>query len=296
MLDLQDVTVIFNEGTTLEKKALNELSVHINPGEFVTILGSNGAGKSTFVNVITGSAKVKAGTITLDGQDITDLPEHVRSRTIGRLFQDPSQGTAPHLTVEENLGLSVGTITLDGQDITDLPEHVRSRTIGRLFQDPSQGTAPHLTVEENLGLSVSSGRSPFAIAVRKKEEEQFKTLLSQLNMGLEDRLKTPIGLLSGGQRQAVALMMAVANPPKLLLLDEHTAALDPVSAKKILAITNDLIRKNHMTALMITHNLKDALENGDRLLIFQDGKITHDFSGEAKAKLTLEDLVHCYDI
>lgn len=249
MLDLQDVTVIFNEGTTLEKKALNELSVHINPGEFVTILGSNGAGKSTFFNVITGSAKVKDGTITLDGQDITDLPEHVRSRTIGRLFQDPSQGTAPHLTVEEN-----------------------------------------------LGLSVSSGRSPFAIAVRKKEEEQFKTLLSQLNMGLEDRLKTPIGLLSGGQRQAVALMMAVANPPKLLLLDEHTAALDPVSAKKILAITNDLIRKNHMTALMITHNLKDALENGDRLLIFQDGKITHDFSGEAKAKLTLEDLVHCYDI
>ncbi len=249
MLELKDVSVIFNEGTTLEKKALNDLSVHIHPGEFVTILGSNGAGKSTFFNVITGSAKVKNGTILLDGEDITDLPEHVRSRTIGRLFQDPSQGTAPHLTVEEN-----------------------------------------------LGLSISSGRSPFAIAVRKKEEEQFKTLLSQLDMGLEDRLKTPIGLLSGGQRQAVALMMAVANPPKLLLLDEHTAALDPVSAQKILAITNQLIRKNKMTALMITHNLKDALENGDRLLIFQDGKITHDFSGEEKARLTLEDLVHCYDI
>ena len=249
MLELKDVSVIFNEGTTLEKKALNDLSVHIHPGEFVTILGSNGAGKSTFFNVITGSAKVKNGTILLDGEDITDLPEHVRSRTIGRMFQDPSQGTAPHLTVEEN-----------------------------------------------LGLSISSGRSPFAIAVRKKEEEQFKTLLSQLDMGLEDRLKTPIGLLSGGQRQAVALMMAVANPPKLLLLDEHTAALDPVSAQKILAITNQLIRKNKMTALMITHNLKDALENGDRLLIFQDGKITHDFSGEEKARLTLEDLVHCYDI
>ena len=145
-----------------------------------------------------------------------------------------------------------------------------------------------MTVEENMGLAISSGRSPFAIAVRKKEEELFKQILSQLDMGLEDRLKTPIGLLSGGQRQAVALMMAVANPPKLLMLDEHTAALDPLSAKKILEVTNKIIVKDNITALMITHNLKDALENGNRLLIFQDGKVTHDFSGEDKAKLTLD--------
>lgn len=249
MLELKNVTVIFNEGTTLEKKALDNVSLTIHPGEFVTILGSNGAGKSTFFNVITGSAKVKSGQVILDGVDITDQPEHVRSKTLGRLFQDPSQGTAPHMTVEEN-----------------------------------------------MGLAISSTRPPFAIAVRKKEQEQFKAILSQLDMSLEDRLKTPIGLLSGGQRQAVALMMAVANPPKLLMLDEHTAALDPVSAKKILDVTNRIIRQDKMTALMITHNLKDALENGDRLLIFQDGKVSHDFSKEAKEKLTLEDLVHCYDV
>lgn len=249
MLELKDVTVIFNEGTTLEKKALDNVSVTIHPGDFVTILGSNGAGKSTFFNVITGSAKVKSGKVFLDGEDITDQPEHIRSRTLGRLFQDPSQGTAPHMTVEEN-----------------------------------------------MGLAVSSGRSPFAFAVRKKEEKLFKKILSQLDMGLENRLKTPIGLLSGGQRQAVALMMAVANPPKLLMLDEHTAALDPVSAKKILEVTNKIIDKDKMTALMITHNLKDALENGNRLLIFQNGKITHDFSGEDKRNLTLEDLIHCYDV
>lgn len=249
MLELKNVSVIFNEGTTLEKKALDDVSITIHPGDFVTILGSNGAGKSTFFNVVTGSAKVKSGDVLLDGQVITDQPEHVRSRMIGRLFQDPKQGTAPHMTVEEN-----------------------------------------------MGLAISSSRKPFAIAVRKKEEDLFRKILSELDMGLENRLKTPIGLLSGGQRQAVALMMAVANPPKVLLLDEHTAALDPISAKKILEVTNKLIARDNITALMITHNMKDALENGNRLLIFQDGKITHDFSGEEKKKLTLEDLIHCYDV
>lgn len=249
MLELKNVSVIFNEGTTLEKKALDDVSITIHAGDFVTILGSNGAGKSTFFNVVTGSAKVKSGDVLLDGQVITDQPEHVRSRMIGRLFQDPKQGTAPHMTVEEN-----------------------------------------------MGLAISSSRKPFAIAVRKKEEDLFRKILSELDMGLENRLKTPIGLLSGGQRQAVALMMAVANPPKVLLLDEHTAALDPISAKKILEVTNKLIARDNITALMITHNMKDALENGNRLLIFQDGKITHDFSGEEKKKLTLEDLIHCYDV
>ena len=249
MLELNDVSVIFNEGTVLEKKALDHVSVRIEPGQFVTILGSNGAGKSTLFNVITGSAKAKTGSVVLDGVDITDLPEHVRSRSIGRLFQDPKQGTAPHFSVEEN-----------------------------------------------MGLACSSGRRQVAIAVRKKEEEEFRKMLERLDMGLETRLKTPIGLLSGGQRQAVALLMAVTNTPKILLLDEHTAALDPISAKKILQVTNEVIEQNNITALMITHNLRDALENGNRLLIFQDGKITHDFNKEQKEKLTLEDLIHCYDV
>lgn len=249
MLELNDVSVIFNKGTVLEKKALDHVSIRIEPGQFVTILGSNGAGKSTFFNVITGFAKAKTGSVVLDGVDITEMPEHVRSRSIGRLFQDPKQGTAPHLSVEEN-----------------------------------------------MGLACSSGRGPFAIAVRKKEEEEFRKMLERLDMGLETRLKTPIGLLSGGQRQAVALLMAVTNTPKILLLDEHTAALDPISAKKILQVTNEVIEQNNITALMITHNLRDALENGNRLLIFQDGKITHDFNKEQKEKLTLEDLIHCYDV
>lgn len=249
MLELQDVSVIFNEGTTLEKKALDQLSVHIKPGEFVTILGSNGAGKSTFFNVVTGVAQAKEGKIILDGEDITAQKEHKRAKIIGRLYQNPAQGTAPHLSVEEN-----------------------------------------------LALAYSGHRGPFAMAVRKQEQEKFKEVLSTLDMQLEDRLKTPIGLLSGGQRQAVALMMAVLNPPKLLLLDEHTAALDPKSAAKILEITNDLVRRENMTALMITHNMHDALDYGDRLLIFQGGKITHDFSGEDKKKLTLNDLIQYYEV
>ncbi|WP_302594651.1 ABC transporter ATP-binding protein [Faecalibaculum rodentium] len=249
MLELKDVSVIFNQGTSLEKRALDEVSVHIPEGQFVTVLGSNGAGKSTFFNVITGAAPAAEGTIVLDGQDITAQKEHVRSRSIGRLFQNP--------------------------------EH---------------GTAPHLTVEENLALAYSRSRGPFSRAIRREEQDLFREKLKTLDMGLEDRLKTPIGLLSGGQRQAVALMMAVLNPPKLLLLDEHTAALDPKSARKILEITNDLVRREHMTALMITHNMTDALTNGDRLLIFNDGKITQDFSGEEKKKLKPADLLDFYEV
>ncbi|WP_067558734.1 ABC transporter ATP-binding protein [Faecalibaculum rodentium] len=249
MLELKDVSVIFNQGTSLEKRALDEVSVHIPEGQFVTVLGSNGAGKSTFFNVITGAAPAAEGTIVLDGQDITAQKEHVRSRSIGRLFQNP--------------------------------EH---------------GTAPRLTVEENLALAYSRSRGPFSRAIRKEEQALFREKLKTLDMGLEDRLKTPIGLLSGGQRQAVALMMAVLNPPKLLLLDEHTAALDPKSARKILEITNDLVRREHMTALMITHNMTDALTNGDRLLIFNDGKITQDFSGEEKKKLKPADLLDFYEV
>lgn len=249
MLELKDVSVIFNQGSSLEKRALDTVSVDIPEGQFVTILGSNGAGKSTFFNVVTGAAPAAEGQILLDGQDITGQKEHIRSRQIGRLFQNP--------------------------------EH---------------GTAPHLTVEENLALAYSRSRGPFSRAIRKEEQELFREKLKTLDMGLEDRLKTPIGLLSGGQRQAVALMMAVLNPPKLLLLDEHTAALDPKSARKILQITNDLVRREHMTALMITHNMTDALTNGDRLLIFNDGKITQDFSGEEKKKLKPADLLDFYEV
>lgn len=248
MLELKNATVIFNQGTTLEKRALDDVSVTINDGEFVTILGSNGAGKSTFFNAITGAISLESGQIFLNGKDITKQPEHVRSHTIGRLFQNPSQGTAPHLSVEENLALT-------------------GRHRGKLH-----------------------------LAIIGRDRENFKKHLAVLNMDLENRLKTPIGLLSGGQRQAVALIMAVLNPPELLLLDEHTAALDPKSGSTIMEITNRLIRDEKMTAMMITHNLKDALENGDRLLIFQDGKITHDISGQAKKDLTLADLVSFYDV
>lgn len=249
MLKLENVSVIFHEGTSLEKKALDNVSIEIQDGDFVTILGSNGAGKSTFFNVITGKAPISSGKIYLDGVDITNQKEHVRSKTIGRLFQNP--------------------------------EH---------------GTAPHLSVEENLALAYSRNRGPFSIAVRKAEVALFQEKLKDLNMSLEERLKTPIGMLSGGQRQAVALMMAVLNPPKLLLLDEHTAALDPKSAQKILEITNQLIEKEHMTALMITHNMSDALKNGNRLLIFNDGKITQDFSGADKQNLKPADLLEYYEV
>ena len=249
MLELKNVKVVFNENSSMEKVALNDVSVHIKKGDFVTILGGNGAGKSTFFNTVTGS-----------------------------------------------LMASSGTILLDGENITDQKEHVRSKHMGRLFQNPEHGTASHLSVEENLALAYSRSRGLFSKAVRKDEVELFKEKLAMLDMGLENRLKVPIGLLSGGQRQAVALMMAVLNPPKLLLLDEHTAALDPKSAKKILSITKQLIEENQITALMITHNIKDALEYGNRLLIFKDGKITQDFNAEEKAELTAAKVLEFYEV
>ena len=249
MLELKNVKVVFNENTSLEKVALNDVSIQISKGDFVTILGGNGAGKSTFFNTITGSLMVNEGSVLLDGEDITLQKEHVRSKHIGRLFQNP--------------------------------EH---------------GTASSLSVEENLALAYSRNRSLFSKAVRKDEVKLFKEKLQLLDMGLENRLKVPIGLLSGGQRQAVALMMAVVNPPKLLLLDEHTAALDPKSAKKILSITKQLIEENQMTALMITHNIKDALEYGNRLLIFNDGKIIKDFNEEEKKSLSVADVLEFYEV
>lgn len=249
MLELKNVKVVFNENTSMEKVALNDVSIHVKKGDFVTILGGNGAGKSTFFNTITGS-----------------------------------------------LMATKGSILLDGEEITNQKEHVRSKNMGRLFQNPEHGTASHLSVEENLALAYSRSRGLFSKAVRKDEVELFKEKLALLDMGLENRLKVPIGLLSGGQRQAVALMMAVLNPPKLLLLDEHTAALDPKSAKKILSITKQLVEENHITALMITHNIKDALEYGNRLLIFKDGKIVQDFNKEEKSNLTTAKVLEFYEV
>lgn len=250
MLRLENVSVTFHEGTSLEKKALENVSVEVKKGDFVTLLGSNGAGKSTLFNVIAGKIPVTSGKVFIENEDVTHQKEHIRARNIGRLFQDPSMGTASQLSVEENLSLAYGR----------------------------------------------RNRGPFSLSITKAERELFADQLKQLDMGLEDRMKTPIGLLSGGQRQAVALMMAVLNPPKVLLLDEHTAALDPNSAKKILAITNDLIKEKDITALMITHNMKDALENGNRLFIMNDGNITKDFSYEQKIKLKAADLLNYYEV
>lgn len=250
MLRLENVSVTFHEGTSLEKKALENVSVEVKKGDFVTLLGSNGAGKSTLFNVIAGKIPVTSGKVFIENEDVTHQKEHIRARNIGRLFQNPSMGTASQLSVEENLSLAYGR----------------------------------------------RNRGPFSLSITKAERELFADQLKQLDMGLEDRMKTPIGLLSGGQRQAVALMMAVLNPPKVLLLDEHTAALDPNSAKKILAITNDLIKEKNITALMITHNMKDALENGNRLFIMNDGNITKDFSYEQKIKLQAADLLNYYEV
>ena len=228
MLELENVSVIFNKGTSLEKEALENLSVKINDGDFITMLGSNGAGKSTLFNVITGALKVNHGKILMDGEDITATKEHVRARYIGRLFQNPEHGTAPHLTVEENLALSYS---------------------GKKY-------------------------GKFSFAVHKQDRAFFQEKLKQLDMGLEDRLKTPIGLLSGGQRQAVA----------------------PKSAQKILEITNELIHKEKMTALMITHTIQDALDNGNRLFILNEGHLIQDMDQEEKSRLKPADILNYYAV
>lgn len=249
MLKIDDVSVVFHPGTQLEKRALDHFNLFVENGDFVTILGSNGAGKSTLFNVISGKTPVSEGKIYLGHEDVTDVKEHIRAKKIGRMFQNPSMGTASDLSVEENMALAY------------------SRT----------------------------QRGAFSLAVHEKDRQFFAEKLKQLNMGLEDRLKTPIGLLSGGQRQAVALMMAVLNPPEILLLDEHTAALDPSSAQKILEITNELVTKEKITALMITHNIKDALQNGNRLIIMKDGKCINQFNAHEKSAMKSVDVLEYYD-
>ena len=245
MLDIQHISKTFNPGTVNEKRAITDLSLHLEEGEFVTIIGSNGAGKSTLFNAIGGSFYVDDGSISLGGTDITFLPEHKRSRRIGRLFQDPLKGTAPHMTIEENQALA----------------YLRSAH-GNPFKRLSQ-----------------------------KDREVFRDQLKQLDMGLEDRMRQPVGLLSGGQRQALTLLMATMVPPQLLLLDEHTAALDPGTAEKVLDLTKRIVSEGNITCLMVTHNMNQALELGTRTLMMADGHIVLDVSGSRRAGMTVETLI-----
>ena len=245
MLTLQNISKTFNPGTVNEKTALRDVSLHLDPGDFVTIIGANGAGKSTLFNAIAGSFYPDSGSIVLDGRDITYQPEYKRARSIGRLFQDPMRGSAPAMTIEENLALAAG----------------------------GGGWLSH---------------------VSKAEKNAFRDKLALLDMGLEDRVRQPVGLLSGGQRQALTLLMATMVPPKLLLLDEHTAALDPGTAEKVLALTESIVRENHLTCLMITHNMSSALALGNRTLMMDAGHILLDLKGEARQGLTVNDLLRMF--
>ena len=247
MLELNKVSKTFNPGTVNEKKALDGLSVTLAEGDFVTIVGSNGAGKSTFFNAVAGDFFVDEGSIRLDGADITYLPAYRRSRQIGSLFQDPMRGTAPHMTIEENLALA----------------YLR--------------TAKH--------------QRAFFSRVSKADKAFFREQLARLDMGLEDRMRQPVGLLSGGQRQALTLLMATMVPPKLLLLDEHTAALDPATAEKVLRLTREIVEGERITCLMITHNMKNALELGNRTFVMDAGRVVLDISGEVRKGLTVDDLL-----
>lgn len=245
MLDIKNISKTFNPGTVNEKRALTDFSLHLERGDFATIVGSNGAGKSTLFNAIAGCFYADTGSISLAGRDITFTPEHQRSRVIGRLFQDPLRGTAPQMTIEENLALAY--------------------------------------------LRASHG-NPFS-RISRADKEKFRAQLSLLDMGLEDRMRQPVGLLSGGQRQALTLLMATMVPPQLLLLDEHTAALDPATAEKVLELTQRIVEESHITCLMVTHNMTQALELGNRTLMMADGHIVMDVSGKEREGMTVDDLV-----
>ena len=246
MLKLENISLTFNAGTVNEKKALTNLSLHLQQGDFVTILGSNGAGKSTLFNTIAGTYTPDSGKVYLDGKDITQLPDYKRSKEIGRLFQDPLKGTAPNMTIEENLALAF--------------------------------------------LRANHTKSPFSM-VSKADRAEFRERLAMLNLGLEDRMNTSVGLLSGGQRQALTLLMATLVTPKILLLDEHTAALDPGTAEVVLELTKKIVAENNITCLMITHNLASSLALGNRTIMMADGRIVLDIGGEERKGLTVDDLL-----
>ena len=246
-LEMKNLTKTFNPGTVNEKTALSGLSLTVEDGDFITIVGSNGAGKSTLFLAIAGVFYVDGGSIVLDGEDITYKPEYRRSREMGRLFQDPMRGTAPHMTIEENLALA----------------YLR--------------TAKH--------------QNAFFSRTSKADRAFFRDQLARLDMGLEDRMRQPVGLLSGGQRQALTLLMSTMVPPKVLLLDEHTAALDPGTAEKVLEITKQVVREHKITTLMVTHNMHQALELGNRTLMMDRGRVVFDVAGEERSTLTVDDLL-----
>ena len=249
MLKLENIHLTFNPGTVNEKKALEGLNLELEKGDFVTILGSNGAGKSTLFNTIAGTYRPDAGKVYLDGKDITNLPDFKRSKEIGRLFQDPLKGTAPNMTIEENLALAY--------------------------------------------LRANHATSPFSM-ISKKDRAEFREKLSMLGLGLEDRMNQPVGLLSGGQRQALTLLMATLVTPKILLLDEHTAALDPGTAEVVLELTKKIVAENNITCMMITHNLASSLDLGNRTMMMQNGRIVLDLKNEQRQGLTPDDLLKLF--
>ena len=248
MLEIKEIWKTFNAGTVNEKQALRGVSLTLNEGDFCTVIGGNGAGKSTMLNAVAGTWAVDAGTISIGGTDVTRLPEHRRAAFIGRVFQDPMMGTAPTMQIVENLALAARR----GQ------------------------------------------RRGFRWGLTKTEKDRYQALLSGLGLGLEDRLTSKVGLLSGGQRQALTLLMASLKKPKLLLLDEHTAALDPKTAAKVLELSDKIVAENRLTTMMVTHNMKDAIQHGNRLIMMYDGKIVIDVSGEEKKKLTVPQLLELF--
>ena len=248
MLDVKNIYKTFNPGTVNQKTALNGLSLHLAPGDFVTVIGGNGAGKSTLLNAVAGVWKVDSGSISIDGVDLTHMPEHKRAKYIGRVFQDPMLGTAATMQIEENLALAA--------------RRGKSRTL-----------RPGIT---------------------KADREEYIERLKILDLGLEERLTSKVGLLSGGQRQALTLLMASLQKPKLLLLDEHTAALDPKTAAKVLDATEKIVSRDHLTTLMITHNMKDAIQHGNRLIMMYNGRVVIDVAGEEKKKLTVPQLLELF--
>lgn len=249
MLNVINISKTFNPGTVNEKTALNGVSLHLNDGDFVTVIGGNGAGKSTMLNAVAGVFPVDAGTITIDGVDVTKLPEYKRAGYLGRVFQDPMTGTAANMQIEENLALA--------------SRRGSHRTLRR--------------------------------GITQKEREFYKENLTILGLGLENRLTNKVGLLSGGQRQALTLLMATLKRPQLLLLDEHTAALDPKTAAKVLEVTERIVERDRLTTLMITHNMKDAITHGNRLIMMHEGNIIYDVSGEEKSRLHVSDLLQKFE-
>ena len=249
MLTITNVRKTFNKGTINEKKALNGINLHLESGDFVTIIGGNGAGKSTMLNMIAGVYPIDSGKIVIDGINISREPEHRRAKYIGRVFQDPMRGTAGNMEIQENLAMALRRGKIRG-----------------------------------LGWGI-----------RNNEKDYYRTALAQLDLGLQTRMTSKVGLLSGGQRQALTLLMATLQKPKLLLLDEDTAALDPKTARKVLELTEKIVNEQELTALMVTHNMKDAIQIGNRLIMMHEGRIIYDVSGEDKKKLQVEDLLEKFE-